>query len=165
MVRCYEDLRHRPQSVGGWFASREERQNSQQASSSPYRTTLATWNGIGSWSSRPCTRKFHVDTLFSSLVDNNNYWLVALYEKEIQVYKKAGGAYTSLTTVPFAFQPNTTYPIKVIVADDLLTVFVSGKQQAQVKMDAFQNATKFGLRDNSAPNRQPSWGNFQATSP
>jgi hypothetical protein len=79
--------------------------------------------------------------------------------------KKAAGAFASLTTVPFAFQPKTTYPIKVIVADDLLTLFVSGKQQAQVKMDAFQNAAKFGLRDNSAPNRQPSWGNFQVTSP
>ncbi len=99
------------------------------------------------------------------LVDNDNYWLVALYQNQIQVYKKAAGAFASLTTVPFAFQPKTTYPIKVIVADDLLTLFVGGKQQAQVKMDAFQNAAKFGLRDNSAPNRQPSWGNFQVASP
>jgi hypothetical protein len=99
------------------------------------------------------------------MVDNDNYWLVALYEKEIQVYKKAGGAYASMITVPFAFRPQRSYPIKVVVADDFLTVFVSGEQQARVKLDAFIDATKFGLRDNSAANRQPSWSNFQVTVP
>jgi hypothetical protein len=98
------------------------------------------------------------------MVDNDNYWLVALYEKEIQVYKKAGGAYASVITVPFGFRPKRSYPIKVVAADDL-TVFVSGKQQARVKMDALLDATKFGLRDNSAPNRQPSWSSFQVTVP
>jgi hypothetical protein len=101
--------------------------------------------------------------LILRMLDNNNYWMVAFYEKEIQIYKKAGGAFTSLGKVPFPFAPIRTYRLKITMHDNVLAVHVNGAKKLEAKMDAFTTATKFGLRDNSAPNRQPGWANFKVT--
>jgi uncharacterized protein (TIGR03067 family) len=101
--------------------------------------------------------------LITRMVDNDNYWLIAFYADDMQVYKKVNGGYTNLAKVPVAFRPAMTYRMKVTVKGNTLTTFVDGVQKMQVTMDAFPTATKFGLRDNSAAGRQPGWDKFQVS--
>ena len=81
------------------------------------------------------------------------------------ITKKAGGAYKEYVLNTWQFKPKTIYQMKVTVQGDALTAFVNGKQAAEVKMDAHQKATKFGLRDNSMEKSQPLWSDFKVVSP
>jgi hypothetical protein len=97
------------------------------------------------------------------LVDNDNYWLVAYYPDQLVVYKKSAGAYKQLVGKRYDFKPKTAYRMKITLIGATLTAYVNATQQAQVTMDDFLKATRFGLRDHSAPNCQPSWDNFRVT--
>ena len=99
------------------------------------------------------------------LVDGDNYWLVVFHHDLVAITKKAGGAYKEYVLNTWQFKPKTIYQMKVTVQGDALTAFVNGKQAAEVKMDAHQKATKFGLRDNSMEKSQPLWSDFKVVSP
>jgi hypothetical protein len=103
--------------------------------------------------------------LVARLVDNDNYWMLAIRDNRVEVYKKSAGAYTSLGVPPFTFRPRTTYHLKLVVNGNRMTAFVDGEKVIEVTMDAFLTATQFGLRDNSSAKCQPSWDNFEVARP
>jgi hypothetical protein len=96
------------------------------------------------------------------MVDNDNYWLVAYRQDNVEVHKKSGGSFTSLGKESYAFKPKTTYHLKITVKGKTLTAFVDDKQVIQVTMDDFLTAGKFGLRDTTViKGHQPSWEHFK----
>jgi hypothetical protein len=96
------------------------------------------------------------------LVDNDNYWLVAYRRDNLEVHKRSGGTFTSLVKESHDFKPKTTYHLKITVKGKTLTAYVDDKQVAQVTMDEFLTANKFGLRDTTViKGHQPSWEHFK----
>ena len=101
------------------------------------------------------------------LVDNDNYWLVAFraHPVEIEIYEKVRGEYHSMYKSSFTFAPQTIYRIRVTVDDKKLTALINNVSQAQIMLEDGPAGTYWGLRDNSAPDRQPGWDNFKLSSP
>jgi hypothetical protein len=154
---------------GSWEISRNRARISRRASQDVIAADAGTSTGTLTCDLiTPTPEARGMDTgLVVRLVDNDNYWLIALraHPVEIEVYKKVKGEYHSLYKSSFTFAPQTIYRIRVTVDDKKLTALINNVSQAQIMLEDGPAGTYWGLRDNSAPDRQPGWDNFKLSSP